>query len=263
MLVILYVDCLETFGMNRVMTALLIGLGSLSLLGAALLITPSVHADGWVPIDTPPISATYGVVNPSDKAGPRQQDEALKAYPKGALLKTSRGDMVLELFEKEAPLTTRNFQQLVDKGFYNGLVFHRVVPGFVVQTGDPTGTGSGGSAKTIKLEVDQKLSHTARGIVAMARKQEPNSASSQFYITLAPAPSLNGKYAVFGRVISGLDVLDEIKQGDTVNELTLIPLQGQARSKAVPPRDTFGYRIKNLILPNKNRPSAKAGLVKP
>jgi cyclophilin family peptidyl-prolyl cis-trans isomerase len=171
--------------------------------------------------------------------------------------------MVIELFPKQAPITVRNFQALVAKQFYNGLVFHRVVPGFVVQTGDPTGTGAGGSDKTIKLEVSQKLSHTGKGIVAMARKQDPNSASSQFYITLAPAPSLDGKYAVFGRVISGLDVLEDITQTDRVTELTLIPLEGVKRSPQAPPQDTFTYRLGKLVRPTKGKVSAKGGLVKP
>lgn len=225
-------------------------------------LAPAVAA-GWVKIITPPSqNAELGVPKPQD-GSPAPSPADTVTYPTGALLKTTRGDMVIELFPKEAPVTVRNFQALVAKQFYNGLVFHRVVPGFVVQTGDPTGTGSGGSDKTIKLEVSQKLSHTGKGIVAMARKQDANSASSQFYITLAPAPSLDGKYAVFGRVISGLDVLDDITQTDRVTELTLTPLEGVKRSPQAPPQDTFGYRLGKLIRPTKGKTSAKGGLVKP
>jgi cyclophilin family peptidyl-prolyl cis-trans isomerase len=92
--------------------------------------------------------------------------------------------------------------------------FHRVIPGFVIQTGDPTGTGAGGSKETIPLEVKNTLSHDTKGMVAMARGADLHSATSQFYITLAPQRTLDGKYAIFGKVISGLDVLDKIEKGD-------------------------------------------------
>jgi cyclophilin family peptidyl-prolyl cis-trans isomerase len=92
------------------------------------------------------------------------------------------------------------------------MIFHRVVAGFVIQTGDPTGTGRGGSEKSIKLEIHPDLKHDRAGIVGMARSQDPDSATSQFYITLGPAPHLDGKYAIFGRVIEGLDVVMAIGQ---------------------------------------------------
>jgi cyclophilin family peptidyl-prolyl cis-trans isomerase len=229
-------------------------------LSVAYLASNQAHSAGWVKIIQPPgQNAQPGLPTDTATVSPPTPD-ANVIYPNGALLKTTRGDILIELFSKHAPNTVRNFQQLVARGFYNGLVFHRVVPGFVVQTGDPTGTGSGGSEATIKLEVNQHLSHTGKGIVAMARKTEPHSASSQFYITLAAAPSLDGKYAVFGRVIQGLDVLDSITPTDRVVELTLQPLDGQARDKNAPPMDTVGYQIKKLIRPGKATQSAKGGL---
>jgi cyclophilin family peptidyl-prolyl cis-trans isomerase len=100
--------------------------------------------------------------------------------------------------------------------------FHRVVPGFVVQTGDPTGTGAGGSKKTVPLEAKNKLSHNAKGIVAMARGFDPNSGTSQFYITLTPQTSLDGKYTIFGKVISGMSVLDKIEIGDMLYGVRLV-----------------------------------------
>lgn len=142
-----------------------------------------------------------------------------------ALLETEKGNIAFELYPEEAPQTVANFVKLVSEGFYNkyNMKFHRVVPGFVVQTGDPTGTGAGGSKQTIPLEAkNKKLSHNAKGIVAMARGFDPNSASSQFYITLTPQPSLDGKYAVFGKVISGISVLDKIEVNDMLYGIRLV-----------------------------------------
>ncbi len=115
---------------------------------------------------------------------------------------------------QNAPETSKNFLELVDSGFYNGLTFHRVIPGFMAQGGDPKGNGTGGAEKTIKGEFsqngfkDNKLSHT-RGIVSMARSQAPDSASSQFFICFDDATYLDGAYAAFGEVIDGMDVVDE------------------------------------------------------
>jgi len=122
------------------------------------------------------------------------------------------GTFKIELFADKAPTTVQNFLDLVKRGFYKDMIFHRVVTGFVIQTGDPTGTGRGGSEKTIKLEIHPDLKHNSAGIVGMARAQDPDSATSQFYITLAPTPQLDGRYAVFGRVIEGLDVVMAIGQ---------------------------------------------------
>lgn len=141
-----------------------------------------------------------------------------------AVLETEKGNVAFELYPDFAPQTVANFVELVNSGFYNkyNMKFHRVVPGFVVQTGDPTGTGAGGSKKTIPLESKNKLSHNAKGIVAMARGFDPNSATSQFYITLAPQTSLDGKYTIFGKVISGLAVLDKIEVGDMLYGIRMV-----------------------------------------
>ena len=138
-----------------------------------------------------------------------------------AVLETNKGTIKFKLFENDAPVTAKNFIDLANKGFYNGLKFHRVEPNFVIQGGDPKGNGSGGSDKTIPLEVTPKLKHDSAGVVAMARANDPNSASSQFYITLAPAPFLDMNYAVFGKVVEGLDVVKSIKIGDVMKKVTI------------------------------------------
>ena len=135
-------------------------------------------------------------------------------------IETDKGTIKAELYVKQAPITTKNFIDLANSGFYNGLAFHRVEPGFVVQGGDPNGDGTGGSGKTIPLEINPELKHV-KGALAMARTQDPNSATSQFYITLAETPFLDGQYAVFGKVIQGIDVVGKIKVGDRMNKVTI------------------------------------------
>lgn len=129
-----------------------------------------------------------------------------------AIVETSMGTFKIELFADKAPTTVQNFIDLVNRGFYKDMIFHRVVAGFVIQTGDPTGTGRGGSEKSIKLEIHPDLKHDSAGIVGMARGSDPDSASSQFYITLQATPHLDGSYTVFGKVIEGLDVVMAIGQ---------------------------------------------------
>lgn len=124
-------------------------------------------------------------------------------------METTMGTIKIKLFTKEAPITTANFISLVNKGFYNGIIFHRVIDGFMIQSGDPTGTGSGGSKDIIKDEFGQGLSNNKAGILSMANRG-PNTGSSQFFITLAPQPHLDGKHAVFGEVIDGMDVVKKI-----------------------------------------------------
>ena len=119
-----------------------------------------------------------------------------------------------ELYPDVAPNTVRNFISLIQKGFYNGTIFHRVIPGFMIQGGDPEGTGMGGPGYGIKGEFAQNgvpnpLKHT-RGVISMARSQNPNSAGSQFFIMHEDAPHLDGSYAAFGHVVEGMDVVDEI-----------------------------------------------------
>lgn len=139
---------------------------------------------------------------------------------KMAVMETSKGTIKFKLYEEDAQITSGNFIALAEKGFYNGLTFHRVEPGFVIQGGDPKGDGTGGSGSTIPLETNPKLKHV-KGAVAMARSNEPNSASSQFYITLADTPFLDGKYAVFGQVTQGQDIAGKIAIGDKILSINI------------------------------------------
>lgn len=127
--------------------------------------------------------------------------------------------MKLELYPDKAPITAANFEKLVKEGFYDGLTFHRIIPGFMIQGGDPEGTGMGGSKDKIKGEfasngVKNDIKHT-RGVISMARSMMKDSASSQFFIMHADAPHLDGDYAAFGNVIEGLEVIDEIASVET------------------------------------------------
>lgn len=119
---------------------------------------------------------------------------------------TNKGVFVAEMFEDKAPLTTNNFIELVKKGFYDGIIFHRVIDGFMIQGGDPTGTGMGGPGYKIKDEFGEGLKHDDEGILSMANAG-PNTGGSQFFITLAPTPWLNGHHAIFGKVVEGMDVV--------------------------------------------------------
>ena len=124
------------------------------------------------------------------------------------------GKIELELYPDAAPKTVENFLKLVGEGFYDGLIFHRVIPGFMIQGGDPQGNGMGGAKDNIIGEFranghDNPIKHT-RGVLSMARAFNPNSASSQFFIMHADAPHLDGQYAAFGKVVSGMEVVDEI-----------------------------------------------------
>jgi cyclophilin family peptidyl-prolyl cis-trans isomerase len=142
---------------------------------------------------------------------------------KTATLKTSKGDITIDLFRDEAPLTTANFVDLASTGFYNSIVFHRVIPDFMAQVGDPLTKdpaqqarwGTGGPGYTIADEFSPALKHESAGIVSMANSG-PNTGGSQFFITFAPTEWLDGKHAVFGKVTAGMDVLMQIAQGDTI-----------------------------------------------
>ena len=140
-----------------------------------------------------------------------------------AIIDTERGTIVLELYPEAAPKTVANFETLVNKGFYNGLTWHRVVPDFVIQGGDPDGTGAGGPGYTVPAEIKEKH---LRGSLATARQGDEvnpkrESSGSQFYICLAPAPFLDGQYTLFGGVIDGMKVVDQIKVGDHIKKITL------------------------------------------
>ena len=137
----------------------------------------------------------------------------------GVIALEKGGEIRLEFFPEDAPKTVENFVTLTKKGFYNGLNFHRVVPDFVVQGGCPKGNGTGGPGYTIKAEFN-KQKHV-RGTVAMARSQDPDSAGSQFYICYGSTPHLDGQYTVLGHVVSGMELVDRIKQGDRMTSVAI------------------------------------------
>ncbi len=142
-----------------------------------------------------------------------------------ATLETERGAIVIELYPETAPKTVANFEKLVNQGFYNNLTFHRVVPGFVVQGGDPQGNGTGGPGYDVEGEIKPGEKHL-RGTVATARtgdevNPQRRSSGSQFYICLEPQPGLDGQYTIFGQVIHGMEVVDKIRRGDRMNKVSL------------------------------------------
>lgn len=149
-----------------------------------------------------------------------------------ARLITNKGTITVDLFEQQTPKTVNSFVFLALHRFYDNILFHRVIPGFVAQTGDPTGTGSGGPGYQFGLEIDPALNFDAKGILGMARTNDPNSNGSQFFITLAPAPHLNGQYTVFGKVVDGLAVLDQLRstQGPTATPDRLEKVEILART---------------------------------
>jgi cyclophilin family peptidyl-prolyl cis-trans isomerase len=129
-------------------------------------------------------------------------------------IETNHGTIVAELFEDLAPKTTANFIELAEKGYYDGVIFHRVIEDFMIQGGDPTGTGRGGPGYTIPDEFGKGLGHTQAGLFSMANAG-PNTGGSQFFITLAATPWLDGKHAIFGKVTSGLDIVKAIGKVQT------------------------------------------------
>ncbi len=136
-----------------------------------------------------------------------------------AIIETEKGNIVLELFEKEAPKTVDNFVKLINQGFYNGLTFHRVIDNFMVQCGCPKGDGTGGPGYTIKCEINPKKHRT--GTLSMAHAGK-NTGGSQFFITHAPQPHLDGVHTVFGQVKEGMDVVNKIRQGDVMTKVTVV-----------------------------------------
>jgi peptidyl-prolyl cis-trans isomerase B (cyclophilin B) len=139
-------------------------------------------------------------------------------------INTRHGDMVIRLRPELAPKTVENFKTLVGKGFYNGLKFHRVVKGFMIQGGDPLDDGMGGPGYTIKAELS-KTEHHRRGTVSMARASDPDSAGSQFFIVHGDAPFLDGKYTIFGDLVSGFDVLDKSATAPVRSETPVDPVK--------------------------------------
>ena len=145
---------------------------------------------------------------------------------RNAIFETNIGKFTIELFEDKAPITTQNFIKLVNDGFYDGLIFHRVIQGFMIQGGCPEGTGGGGPGYTIKDEFHPDLKHECEGILSMANAG-PNTGGSQFFITVAPTPWLDNHHSVFGKVINGMDVVMQISKAQKdrndrpVSEITI------------------------------------------
>lgn len=185
------------------------------------------------PITAAEALASAGLGTPSAASSvPVTSQTSSSTAPKSdplAVLQTTKGPVTIRLFRRYAPQTVNNFLDLASRGFYNGLTWHRVVPGFVVQAGCPKGDGSGGfvdpasgQPRTVKMELHQKLRHNAPGVVAMARfGNDMDSASSQFYITLGPQPRLDSKYTVFGGVVSGMEAVQQITPQDKIVSVTV------------------------------------------
>jgi peptidyl-prolyl cis-trans isomerase B (cyclophilin B) len=161
--------------------------------------------------------------------GPVPNPQNLQKPDPIAIIETEKGNISIRLFRHFAPKTVENFIDLAGKGFYNGLVFHRVEAGFCIQGGDPNGNGSGvyfepgtQNIRLLQLETSPSLKHNAAGVVAMARfPKNPNTASCQFYITLAPQPKLDGNYSIFGGVTSGMEVVNAIVKGDKMLKVSV------------------------------------------
>lgn len=149
---------------------------------------------------------------------PSMQIDSSKTYY--ATIKTNKGDMRLKLFADKAPMTVNNFVFLARDGFYGGVPFHRVIKDFMIQTGDPTGTGRGGPGYRFPDEIHPDLPHDGPGVLSMANAG-PNTNGSQFFITHVATPWLNGKHAVFGKLVDGSDVLYAIEQGDYIDTIEI------------------------------------------
>lgn len=148
-------------------------------------------------------------------AGMNDKDKGAKKMANPiAVFETNHGTFEIELFEDKAPITVKNFIDLAEKGFYDGLIFHRVIDGFMIQSGDPNGMGTGGPGYTIPDEFHKDLKHDSEGVLSMANAG-PNTGGSQFFITLAATPWLDGHHSVFGKVVKGMDVVREIGKVDT------------------------------------------------
>ena len=148
-------------------------------------------------------------------AGMNDKDKGAKKMANPiAVFETNHGTFEIELFEDKAPSTVKNFIDLAEKGFYDGLIFHRVIDGFMIQGGDPNGMGTGGPGYTIPDEFHKDLKHDSEGVLSMANAG-PNTGGSQFFITLAATPWLDGHHSVFGKVVKGMDVVREIGKVDT------------------------------------------------
>jgi peptidylprolyl isomerase/peptidyl-prolyl cis-trans isomerase B (cyclophilin B) len=189
-------------------------------LAAALFMMPACSDAGYV--DSAQISKEK-VEKIMSKAPKKAPSAADKDLPEGnhVLIETDLGSIKIKLLPDVAPNTVANFKVLSSNGYYDGIIFHRVIPGFMAQAGDPTGTGTSGPGYRVNAEFN--ATEHVRGTVAMARTSDPDSAGSQFYICFGPQPHLDRQYTVFGQVVEGMDVVDQVKNGTVMNRVTLQP----------------------------------------
>ncbi|MEW6517353.1 MAG: peptidylprolyl isomerase [candidate division FCPU426 bacterium] len=175
----------------------------------------------WIVLGTAALLLAGGCASVPEIKGKEAKTETMTESTPAteAVIQTNKGEIVFKFYPEDAPKTVENFVKLARKGFYDGLTFHRVVPNFVIQGGDPKGDGTGGPGYTVPAEFNSR-SHLT-GTVAMARALDPNSAGSQFYICLARQPGLDGQYTVFGQVTSGMDVVQSIRVGDKMLKVTV------------------------------------------
>lgn len=185
--------------------------------------TGSGNIGGRPQVNSP---SNYSMFQTQPSTGPQATPDT--SHDPVATIETAKGAITIRLFQSLAPKTVANFVELAQKGFFNGLTFHRVEPNFCIQGGDPLGNGYGmyqdpqtKQPRFLELEIAPQLKHNMAGVVAMAHGPSPNSASCQFYITLSPQPSLDGKYAIFGGVISGMNVVQSIAKGDKMNTVSV------------------------------------------
>jgi peptidylprolyl isomerase len=158
-----------------------------------------------------------------------------------AILTTEHGRFIIQLYPQYAPKNVNNFVFLASKGFYDNIPFHRVIAGFMAQTGDPTGSGAGGPGyNNIPLEVNSPLKYHKPGVVGVARTSDPNSAGSQFFITFAPTPNLDGGYTIIGEVVSGMDIVNQIKIRD---------LDSDPNAMSITPEKLLSVRVVDISSP--------------
>src|SRR5690625_2432795 len=179
----------------------------------------------------------------SEKQGDSNQQTAAGEHPIVTMEMESGENIEIELYPEVAPNTVNNFIFLIEEGFYDGLIFHRVIPDFMIQGGDPDGNGTGGPGYSIKGEFDSNgfdndLKHT-RGVISMARSQSPDSAGSQFFIMVNDSPNLDGDYAGFGEVTDGMDTVDKIVETERDNNDK--PLEDQTMKKVEVDTKNFDY----------------------
>jgi cyclophilin family peptidyl-prolyl cis-trans isomerase len=210
-----------------IVLALLVGFASAYYLFGENSSTPVNSAPEAAAQTTAPsgeTSATVPTPAPTETAAAAQGTPDLTADANGlskAMVKitTQHGVIKYRFYSNDAPKTVARMIELIRAGFYNGLTFHRVLPGFVAQGGDPQGNGTGGSGQRLKAEFNER--RHVEGAVAMARANDPDSADSQFYITLAPQPHLDRNYTVFGQVVEGMDVVRKLQVGDKMTTVTV------------------------------------------